>query len=47
MEPTMAVKGVTFIKDNYDIEINEIINDGDSRSYNALLTNCTWFIKKY
>lgn len=43
----MAVQGLKFIKDTYGIEINEIINDGDSRSYNACLLECDWWIKKY
>lgn len=42
MESFLAVNGVKQIKDKYDIEINEIINDGDSRSYNALLLSCSW-----
>ena len=43
----MAVKGVQYLKDNYNVEVNEIINDGDSRAYNALLEAFDWFIKKY
>ena len=37
MEPEMAVRGINFLKDNLDIEVNEIINDWDSRSYYAIL----------
>lgn len=37
MESFMAVKGVKELKENHEIEVNEIINDGDSRSYNALI----------
>ena len=49
MEPHMAVKGVQYIKENYDVEVNEIINERDSRSYqyNALIGSIYWFIKKH
>ena len=37
MESFMALNGIKYLKENYDIKLKEIINDGDSRSYSALI----------
>ena len=47
MEEKLVVDGIKELFEKYEIEINEIVNDGYSRAYYALIENFDWYIKKW